>query len=1335
METAFRPEDWRDSYSKDDPYPIENINHNNKEKNDNNIKENLILLDSNEDINKNLGYQEEIKEKFNILFYKKTEDCISQLKTLAFEKTFILVSDSLSQEFFSGLEMVINELKICPEIIVFVNYNNLQPIKKIEIILEKYPLFNIKLVFNEFIKVKNKLLLNKEYKPNYKDIIIPDYHNCFTFDYISKSNELILPLKYTEYLGDIPNKSEILEFNKFLLEKYNKEELKELIEQLLIDIKIPFEILIKYWFRAYTIESQFYKELNFILTNELNDDFNIYVKVLYYGLINKVIKPFIADTLYRGSKIKLEELNHIKNALANKKINLPGCICYNKSFFSTSLDKNMAMSFMNKVEKDEMKVLYIIQKKDELDKESATCIDIQDYSVFKEKEILFLPFSCFEIININENNEFCEINLSYIGKYKKQVDTSEKIPENNFAKNILSANILQNIEMNKDSNKLKFDFNIEKYIQPKEKKSCIIAIYDINKDDINKKIKIINWDENINKGEIKNICNIYLNGKKLNSNFDYIFSEPGKYTFNIEFNDLLKNANKLFYGCSSLISLDFSKFKSNYIKDMTDMFNGCTKLEKIDFSNFKTKDVVSMKGTFKGCYSLKRLDLSDFDTKNVIDISEMFRECISLEYLNFLNIKNEKIKYFDKIFYLCNPFLYINISNNSNHNIDDITDKLFYNFGQNEIFDLSELESKYIDLNSEAINYISKNRFLEALTCCENSYSIAEILKDNIKIRESECNASIIYFYLNNKIIGYNLLKNYYDYFNDIYNKSKNKFKILTLLCESGAYLCISKILLLQDKEGCINLIKDIIKIISLEENNNKIFYIKYLNNIIFNGIILFLSNSSDNIKIQDKNNIIDLDNISNDNNIEYYNSFFDYMETGNIGSWIYFLEIIYQKIKEFNDETGMVNLSFHKLMAICIKYMNDNLENNISNNDNEINEAKLRLLSFIKNSYSNFIEDEHSIEEKNIDKIICEYNIKLIIIKEIYEIVNNFEKNLFINIISENYLNKLYINFPNKKDDNYIIISEYFIELLLKYTIYFDKNMKFSTHKSNTTKLINNINIQKTINEINNPKISSLILSTIDFSFIDPGIINNLYNILNFIYIIQKKKLKYYFKKIKSFKRKSMILIKTENTSNDLDKLDIFFGKAYSHICKGEIILKINFKKEGSIKYFYQLDVKNCLLKYFVNKKSNKPKDKFDLNKIKKVKIGKKTDNVIKKLNSINLTNISESKYYRFMSLIIITAKKKEKTIDLVFENTKDAKYWFYGFYYYYTYVNKKPEKIYSCTKYIFDRVKAKIVAKLKYDDEQSKKKSFVYLIKKLFDKKKEKAKQKNQKYKAKDN
>ena len=104
--------------------------------------------------------------------------------------------------------------------------------------------------------------------------------------------------------------------------------------------------------------------------------------------------------------------------------------------------------------------------------------------------------------------------------------------------------------------------------------------------------------------------------------------------------------------------------------------------------------------------------------------------------MNFLNFKNKKLKNFDKIFYLCNPLVYINISNSNSHNFDDITDKVFYNPGQNNINDLSELKNKYKNLNKKAISYISKNKFIEALTCYENSYSISEKLKDKIKKRD-----------------------------------------------------------------------------------------------------------------------------------------------------------------------------------------------------------------------------------------------------------------------------------------------------------------------------------------------------------------------------------------------------------------------------------------------------------------------------------------------------------------------------------------------------------------------------------------------------------------------
>ena len=75
---------------------------------------------------------------------------------------------------------------------------------------------------------------------------------------------------------------------------------------------------------------------------------NIFIRVLYKGLLNKSINPLIDENLYRESIIKKEELEYIKDFLNKKKEGLPGCICYNKAFFSSSLDINAALKFMNK---------------------------------------------------------------------------------------------------------------------------------------------------------------------------------------------------------------------------------------------------------------------------------------------------------------------------------------------------------------------------------------------------------------------------------------------------------------------------------------------------------------------------------------------------------------------------------------------------------------------------------------------------------------------------------------------------------------------------------------------------------------------------------------------------------------------------------------------------------------------------------------------------------------------------------------------------------------------------------------------------------------------------
>lgn len=105
--------------------------------------------------------------------------------------------------------------------------------------------------------------------------------------------------------------------------------MKNLIDQQLINVEIPLKILVKYWIRAYIAETKFYKNMNFLLLerkledkeDNSNDstDFDIFIRVLYKGLLNKSNNPLIDKNLYRRSIIKKEELEYIKDSLNKKK--------------------------------------------------------------------------------------------------------------------------------------------------------------------------------------------------------------------------------------------------------------------------------------------------------------------------------------------------------------------------------------------------------------------------------------------------------------------------------------------------------------------------------------------------------------------------------------------------------------------------------------------------------------------------------------------------------------------------------------------------------------------------------------------------------------------------------------------------------------------------------------------------------------------------------------------------------------------------------------------------------------------------------------------------------
>ena len=89
----------------------------------------------------------------------------------------------------------------------------------------------------------------------------------------------------------------------------------------------------------------------------------------------------------------------------------------------------------------------------------------------------------------------------------------------------------------------------------------------------------------------------------------------------------LNNMISMFYGCSSLTSLDLSGWNTSNVTDMSSMFYDCNGLISLDLSSFNTSNVTDMASTFSKCSGLTSLDLSKWDTSKLNNMSSMFYGC------------------------------------------------------------------------------------------------------------------------------------------------------------------------------------------------------------------------------------------------------------------------------------------------------------------------------------------------------------------------------------------------------------------------------------------------------------------------------------------------------------------------------------------------------------------------------------------------------------------------------------------------------------------------------------------------------------------------------------
>lgn len=122
------------------------------------------------------------------------------------------------------------------------------------------------------------------------------------------------------------------------------------------------------------------------------------------------------------------------------------------------------------------------------------------------------------------------------------------------------------------------------------------------------------------------------------------------------------NINSMFYACSGLTSLDFSKFDTQNVTDMRFMFSDCSSLTSLDLSNFDTQSVKEMNYMFSGCSKLTLLNLSKFNTQNVTGMYGMFSGCSGLTSLDLSNFNTQNVTGMTSMFSGCSGLTSLDLS-------------------------------------------------------------------------------------------------------------------------------------------------------------------------------------------------------------------------------------------------------------------------------------------------------------------------------------------------------------------------------------------------------------------------------------------------------------------------------------------------------------------------------------------------------------------------------------------------------------------------------------------------------------------------------------------------
>ena len=166
----------------------------------------------------------------------------------------------------------------------------------------------------------------------------------------------------------------------------------------------------------------------------------------------------------------------------------------------------------------------------------------------------------------------------------------------------------------------------------------------------------------------------------------------------------------MFDSCTSLTSLDVSKFDTSNVMSMYQMFNNCRELSNLNVSNFDTSNVRNMAYMFCGCASLTALDVSNFDTSKVTNMHSMFYNCWKLTSLDVSNFNTSRVTDMSWMFTYCRGLTELNVKNFDTskatnmsamfYNCTSLTDLNISKFNTSKVTDMSWMFSNCSSLAS-----------------------------------------------------------------------------------------------------------------------------------------------------------------------------------------------------------------------------------------------------------------------------------------------------------------------------------------------------------------------------------------------------------------------------------------------------------------------------------------------------------------------------------------------------------------------------------------------------------------------------------------------------------